>query len=329
MRFGSFDGTTWMNSGSTAVAFAASTEQVQDAVDDYLDEHPTISGTFTNTAKRALIALLEKVAYIDGNGQAYIDVLNAALNDVPIDHITAVFTQGDWKCYDGLYTLDDLKSRLVVTAYYVDGAIAVLSGDDYVLSGTLTAGTSTITVTVDGQYTTTFTVVVTATLKVYMEGDECTALTGGWTNKGWNMTAGSPIVSKEADHLYIKFNSSATAAKSFSATNTIDITGMTKLITVVEGYNAAGKGYLWLQYSATLNESTTQNGAFGNDYASNRNGVMDFGVGTYPEAGVKAIDIRDIGTERTTPYLSLALNVYSSPTAGCYAKIYKVMFAAE
>lgn len=58
-------------------------------------------------------------------------------------------------------TLDSLKSDLVVTANYSDSSTRVVS--DYTLSGTLTAGTSTITVSYSGK-TTTFSVIVTAPL---------------------------------------------------------------------------------------------------------------------------------------------------------------------
>lgn len=129
-------------------------QQVQDAVDDYLDTHPTVGGTFTNEAKNALIALLEKVAYIDGNGQTYLDALTAELFAVTVTSITAVFTQGANVVYTN-DSLDTLRQYLVVTANYSDGTSAAVT--TYTLSGTLAEGTSTITVTYGGE-TDTFTV---------------------------------------------------------------------------------------------------------------------------------------------------------------------------
>lgn len=76
-----------------------------------------------------------------------------------LSSISAVYTQsGTVYTHDDL---DSLKTDLVVTALYSDGTSEVLSADDYTLSGTLTAGTSTITVAYSGK-TTTFTVTVTA-----------------------------------------------------------------------------------------------------------------------------------------------------------------------
>lgn len=71
--------------------------------------------------------------------------------------ISAVFTQGSAVIYDNA-SLDDLKPYLVVTASYDDGTSAAVSG--YTLSGTLAAGTSTITASYGG-FSDTFTVTVT------------------------------------------------------------------------------------------------------------------------------------------------------------------------
>lgn len=131
---------------------------IQSAVDEYLDEHPAITGMFTNAAKNALLSLLEKVAYIDEHGQDYLDDLYDALfPPVVPTSISAVYTQSG-TVYD-TDTLDSLKSDLVVTATYADSSTATIPGTDYTLSGTLTVGTSTITVSYSGK-TTTFNVTV-------------------------------------------------------------------------------------------------------------------------------------------------------------------------
>lgn len=69
--------------------------------------------------------------------------------------ISAVYTQSG-AVYDDA-TLNDLKTDLVVTAHYADSTTETVT--DYTLSGTLTVGTSTITVSYGGK-TTTFTVTV-------------------------------------------------------------------------------------------------------------------------------------------------------------------------
>lgn len=73
--------------------------------------------------------------------------------------ITADYTQSGT-----VYTtasLDDLKSDLTVSAEWSDGTSSIVADTDYTLSGTLTEGTSTITVSYGGQ-STTFNVTVTA-----------------------------------------------------------------------------------------------------------------------------------------------------------------------
>lgn len=78
--------------------------------------------------------------------------------------INAVYTQSG-TVYDDA-DLSDLKADLVVTATYSDSSTAIIGNDAYVLSGTLTAGTSTILVTYGGQVD-TFTVNVASTAPLY------------------------------------------------------------------------------------------------------------------------------------------------------------------
>ena len=106
----------------------------------------TLTGTLSAGTSTETVTALGKTTTFD--------VLVTGLSS-----ISAVYTQGGT-----VYThddLDSLKTDLVVTALYSDGTSEVLSADDYTLSGTLTAGTSTITVAYSGK-TTTFTVTVTA-----------------------------------------------------------------------------------------------------------------------------------------------------------------------
>lgn len=85
-------------------------------------------------------------------------VISVAAVAVVLSSITAAYTQSG-TVYD-TDTLDTLKADLVVTATYSDGSTATVAAEDYTLSGTLTEGTSTITVSYGGK-TTTFNVTVT------------------------------------------------------------------------------------------------------------------------------------------------------------------------
>ncbi len=122
-------------------------------------------GGLSDDAKNALLTLLQHVAYIDDD-EDYYDALDAALNP-PADlvSISAVFNQGQNAIYD-TDSLDTLKQHLVVTAHYSDNTDATLADSSYTLNGTLTAGTSTITVSYGGT-TTTFTATVTAMYTFY------------------------------------------------------------------------------------------------------------------------------------------------------------------
>ena len=116
------------------------------------------NAVLTDEVKQALLNCFEKVAWIDGNGQTYYDALATALNrGAELLSISAVYTQSG-TVYD-TDSLDSLKADLVVTATYDDSSTETVL--TYTLSGSLTVGTSTITVSYGGK-TTTFNVTVTA-----------------------------------------------------------------------------------------------------------------------------------------------------------------------
>lgn len=77
-----------------------------------------------------------------------------------LSSISASFAQGNNTIYDSA-SLDDLKQYLTVTATYSDSSTETISASNYTLSGTLSAGTSTVTVSYGGK-TDTFSVTVTA-----------------------------------------------------------------------------------------------------------------------------------------------------------------------
>lgn len=129
-----------------------------------------------------------------------------------VSSISAVYTQSG-TVYD-TDSLDSLKSDLVVTATYSDTTTATVPSADYTLSGTLEAGTSTITVSYGGK-TTTFSVTVTSAdpsyvsdgLVMWLDGikngtngaHESTLTT--WvdqTGNGWDWTNGGSAVTQNS-----------------------------------------------------------------------------------------------------------------------------------
>lgn len=111
----------------------------------------------TDDIKTALLNCLENVAWINENGQNYYDALESALYPpANLVSISCVYTQSG-TVYD-TDSLNVLKTDLVVTAHWDDSSTTTVT--TYTLSGTLTEGTSTITVSYGGK-TTTFDVTVT------------------------------------------------------------------------------------------------------------------------------------------------------------------------
>lgn len=87
-------------------------------------------------------------------------VITISAAEKTIVSLDAVFTQGNRTIFSNA-DLDSLKEWLVVTASYDDSSVAVLDSSKYSLSGTLSAGTSTVTASA-GSASDTFSVTVTA-----------------------------------------------------------------------------------------------------------------------------------------------------------------------
>ena len=108
--------------------------------------------------------LIPNLAYssASNNGPATVAAINAAISvlDRSVSAISAVYNGSGHTVYAS-DSLDSLKTYLTVTAAYSDGSTSTIAAANYTLSGTLTAGTSTITVAYGGK-TTTFNVTVTA-----------------------------------------------------------------------------------------------------------------------------------------------------------------------
>lgn len=190
-------------------------QQIQGQITAVENEIPTDLGDLTNNAgyikgipndvKDALLELASKVAYVDNSGQAVYDALEESF--YVVDHITAVYTQGQTVVYPTT-SLDDLKTNLVVTAYYTDETTKAVT--NYTLSGTLTEGTSTVTVTYKNK-TATFDVTVSAPPTVQ-------SISAVYS--GGSVTAGASVDS-------LKANTVVTALYTDSHTETVPSTDYT------------------------------------------------------------------------------------------------------
>ena len=150
---------------------AASSPEFENAMEEAAQKY--VLG-MDESARIALLDLLAYAAYTGPDAQAKFDTLETALQ-AKLAYIVADYVQ-DRTVYD-TDSLDKIKEGddLIVTAYYDDGSYSDLEDSQYTLSGTLTAGTSTITVTYGGK-TATFDVTVTA-----------------YWDIEWDYTQGTPI----------------------------------------------------------------------------------------------------------------------------------------
>lgn len=139
-------------------------QSLQVQIDELRDEIESGGSGLTDDIKQALLNCFAHVAWIDEHGQDYYDALEDALYPpATLTSISAVYTQSG-TVYD-TDSLDVLKDDLVVTAHYDDSSTRTVTS--YTLSGTLTEGTSTITVSYGGK-TTTFTVTVSEVQVTYL-----------------------------------------------------------------------------------------------------------------------------------------------------------------
>ena len=122
------------------------------------------TGGMPAALRLALLQIAQKVAYIDDQGaQYYQDLYDALQPSVVLVSISAEYTQSGTIYTDDTLAEIETNGTLVVTAHYSDTSTEVIPSTGYTLSGSLTAGTSEITVTYEDQ-TATFEATVTAPL---------------------------------------------------------------------------------------------------------------------------------------------------------------------
>lgn len=152
------------------------------------------------------------------------------------ESITATYTQSG-TVYD-TDSLDSLKTDLVVTANYSGGTSETVPSSNYTLSGTLTVGTSTVTVSYAG-LTTTFNVTVTADSGLYplengthtfSANDRTLTVTNGYH---FAYTAPNASSSQTAKGAYL--NLSKVSDNDTSATEVSNINKTTTLFTLPAG----------------------------------------------------------------------------------------------
>ena len=211
---GATTSTTFTEHGVPADDFAVG--EAFDAIDGRVTALESgSSGGLTADIKAALLACFANVAWASDDGQDFYDALDAALNPpAGLVSISAVYTQSG-TVYDTA-SLDDLKTDLVVTAHWSDNTTSTVT--NYALSGTLTEGTSTITVSFGGK-TTTFNVTVTSLMET---------ITVTWSGSGVDST--TQVIDATSSELYwrlpyvqdaTQYASGATSASAFVKIETV------------------------------------------------------------------------------------------------------------
>lgn len=203
------------------------------------------SGGLTADIKAALLACFNHVAWdaADPTGQSYINALQTALYPpANLSRITAVFTQPG-TVYDTA-SLDSLRTNLVVTAYYDNSTSEVIS--NYTLSGTLSEGTSTITVSYGGK-TDTFDVTVTSLMET---------ITITWSGTGADNY--SSIIDARTSDVYWKlpFEDGYSGYSSGATSESEFIKLMAALYSDAEGTVSEGYWYIDTQQVESTNRIT-------------------------------------------------------------------------
>lgn len=201
---------SWSDSGRTAdtsnIQTFASSQEVNEVhivndlntggVDDVLSaEQGKHINLKINTIGHLVVSLFKKSVYKDGDVQDIVSALESIFVE-NLSYITAVYTQSG-TVYNG-QPLSDLKDNLVVTAYYNNDTSEVVTS--YILSGNLTTGTSTITVSYGGA-TATFDVSVTSALIITFDSTE---IKPGYTSSTTYTNSGSswPYTGTNAKRCY-------------------------------------------------------------------------------------------------------------------------------
>ena len=290
----------------------ADAKAVGDAV-DALDDRVTAlesgsGGGLTADIKSALLACFANVAWANENGQTYYNALDAALNPpANLSSITCVYTQSG-TVYDTA-SLDDLKTDLVVTAHWSDNTTSTIT--TYTLSGTLTVGTSTITVSYGGK-TTTFTVAVTEYVEPPLYSWDFTNSNLTDSVEGLvavtNATQNSDGIKFESADKYLVLNTEGGMSLKSKRVE-IDIASMSNggsyhsrlfSVTSNSGYktNADADNFMWKSsndgwyvYSGSWSTLSLAKADYPGSYFSGKTLVLTFDSSGYPTVSVDGTDL--------------------------------------
>lgn len=275
-------------------------------------------GTITWTSSDTSVATVSSTGLVTsvGYGTATITATSGGKSatcsvlvaQAQLEDITAVYTQSG-TVYD-TDTLDSLKPDLVVTVFYDNQTSAVVT--NYTLSGTLTVGTSTVTVNYAG-LTTTFTVVVSENWKTLI-GDDLSE----WhyhTNASHSGNVITIAPSSVSWDNYVKplalYQYSAIKNKRIRISGTVELTGY-----------SSGKGFAIVPGTFTAPSESTRKAylSLDNTQASTTGWITTNGTFTFDTESLTLADVLDTGTAPTDNDWVNAI-IYLNANSGCVATI--------
>ena len=157
-------------------------------------------------------------------------------------------------------------------------------------------------------------------LYLYNRGDECSAVTGGWRNFGYNKGT-DYYATKNTDNLAMgrSGTTNQSFAVTFSTTNAIDLSQYTRMVMEFETYKgvSTSNGNAWVYLPTTIANATSQSNAFGSDYSSRR-----LGVGAITTAELRT-ETANIPSSIQTAYVAVNLDMWNNPKI-TYINIYSI-----
>lgn len=143
-----------------------------------------------------IIARIIKLVTSDSEGKQHVTLDEFTTTSYPIAYLTAEYRPSG--IVNVTTSLESLKANITLTAHYGGGSAIVIPSEDYRIIGTLTEGTSTITLRYKNRSTT-----ISVPVEVDYTIDALTGVT--WTNNCTYDASTGVITAQQGDHCTSKF----------------------------------------------------------------------------------------------------------------------------
>ena len=256
--------------------------------------------------------------YTAPSGKAYTPISVNVPMPVVLVRLSAVYTPSR-TVYD-VDNIEDLKSDLVVTALYSDSSTEVIPSTDYILDGTLEAGIRTISV-VYGDNTATFQVDVIGVTYLFKDGNECTALTGGYQKKGMGSSTTRMMYENTGDFLSFKHTTSGSTAGTLSTINAVDLSDYKSICIDADSMRTKTDGSYFRAYVC---ETVTNGTNYGNSFGEPSIYQALYNSTTNPMERTTFEKVLGDEITVTPKYIAISFNNYNNASAGAYLRVYNI-----